>query len=751
MVDDIELKKILKEYNLTLSRQQRLKLKNSLDYNELKETLSLLKRLSIPPELIEKNPTILYYNHKNINNTLNILKNNNLYNYNQEELIKILSIDEDRIKDIFHYLSSKYGQELINKNILILTIPSERIKSVERYEMLLSKETLLSAMLSKYNDEELYNIVLTCTKLNINITPNIFKHNPNEIREIVKYCTDNYIEINDRVFTKSIKELKKCIKFFVKNDINLNSEIINCPVSKMEKLIDSIKEKTNIIYAVDSNKIRKLFNIYERFNFNINIDMLFINPEHINEILKVCSKHNIFMTESMINRIPVEIEEIIKYCKDKGIKIRDCYFKRTKNELEEIFKNCSLGLKREDSIYNHTYKEIKEIINYCNENNIKIENTMFKQDLNEIKNIIAVCEKRHIEVSSGVYNCNFKNLDRIITILKQQPLVIPYTDLAFNRTPEEVQNIKEIIKTKKINIIPELFLKNPYELNEILKLLKDRPVAPEYFKTSFSKFKDIVKYCEEKEIKITPSMMHRTIGELEDILEKCKYNNIEIMDHIYMRKPDEIDDIINYCKLENVEISIDCFRKNPEQFKEAVNVCRKLGIPAEGEVFKREPEEIKSISKIYDKLLNTNPNNNSFSTTPEEVEKIIELLLDKNIEITDVVFRKKEKELRETIEYIETNYGKEYLLPQAIIRDKNYIDSVFSYLKGRNSLEIIKTTPSILKLSLQEIIERSIYLKQINDDFIKDGKFNPIFSLSKKKYQEIIDKNDKEKQENRRI
>lgn len=736
MIDDIELKKILKDYNLTFSRQTRNKLKDNLDYNELKEVLSLLRRLNISQDLIEKYPNILYFNNKDIINTLSILKNNDLYNYTQEELMKILSTSNDRIRGIYHYLSNKYDKELINNNILILSVPIDRIKRMEKFEMLISQESLMAATLSNFSEEEIQNIILTCSKLNINITPYIFRRNSTEIRDIIKYCNENNQKANDIIFTKSPSELKKCEKFFSSIGYVFNSELITCPMSSIERLIESIEEKKDVIYDIKPNKVRELFNIYERFNFNIDIDLLTYNPDHVKDILKACSRNNIFMTETMLKRTPEELEEIIKYCKDRGIKIRDCYFNRTKNELEEISRKFNPSLKREDSLYKHTYEEIVKILRYCADNEIKFENTIFNQDISEIEKIINTCNKRHIPVSNGVYKVNARNLDRIVSILKQQPLVIPYTDIAFNRTPNEVYRIKEIIRDNNLPIMNELFLKTPYEIEEMLKLLKGKPLEKEYFKVSLSKFKEIINFCEENNIKISPSMVYRTIGELEDIIEKCKYRNIEIIDPVYQRKPDEMDEIIDYCEQNDVLISGDCFRKNPEQFKEAVDVCKKLGIPAEGEVFKREPEEIRKINKIYDKLLNKNPVNNSFSTTPEEVEKIISLLLDKNIEISGPVFRRKEKELKDTIEFIENKYGKEYLLPQIIIYDKEHVNCVFAYLGGRGKLDIIKSNSIILKLSLAEIIEREAYINETGGKLIEEDKFNPVISWSKKKFQE---------------
>ena len=46
------------------------------------------------------------------------------------------------------------------------------------------------------------------------------------------------------------------------------------------------------------------------------------------------------------------------------------------------------------------------------------------------------------------------------------------------------------------------------------------------------------------------------------------------------------------------------------------------------------------------------------------------------------------------------------------------------------------TNPSILKLTFEEIIERESYIRQIDQSFVEEGDYNPIFYLSKKTFQE---------------
>ena len=63
---------------------------------------------------------------------------------------------------------------------------------------------------------------------------------------------------------------------------------------------------------------------------------------------------------------------------------------------------------------------------------------------------------------------------------------------------------------------------------------------------------------------------------------------------------------------------------------------------------------------------------------------------------------------------------------------------VCHYLEGKKYLEILKKSPSILKLSLEEIVEREAYLKtdEINEPMVVGESFHPVFGLSRKNFAE---------------
>ena len=751
MIDDLKLKELLEDNNLTFPRRIREDLKKHTEYKELVEILSILKKLNIPSSLIERHPDILYTSSNDIRENYRIIKYNKLYNYTQEELLEILSKNNEDIRNTHTYLYKKYGNEEINNNISILTRSVQRIKSIERYEQVLLPNVMFSAITSKLNETEINDVITTCIRNNIQITSNVFKRTSSEIRNLIKICKENAILPIDSIFTKTPKELEEIIKIIKRMKFPFVSELLYCPMEKIELLFSSFTDnKINVTKVLEKTNVVNTKNVLEicaKYNLNIDHNTILLDSEKMLKVIELCNNYNVKVTSSMFKRELEEIEDIIKYCREKDLIIRDTYFERTKKEIEDIHTNCTMSLKRDDLTYKRNIKEMIDIMVFCKTNNMKFSTIMFNNNLDEIQEIIDTCNKRHIRLSNEVFKTDHRSLDRIISILKQQPLIVPFTPLACNRTPYEVQRIKEIAIENKIHIIPEMFLRTPYEIERILKLTKNK-IHPKYFQYPLSKLVEILEFCNNKGIKISPSMLDRTTGEIEDILEICNNKNIEIMDPAYQRKPKEIEEIIRYCEDKKLQVSSDCFRKNPIQFKEAVEVCQKLNIPPVGEVFKRTPEEINAISKIYGKILKQDPINNSFATTPEEVEKIINLLLNNNIGINGIVFKKKENDLKETIEFIKKKYGEDYLLPQIIIYDKDQIDRVFSYCSGRGCMDVIKTCPAILKLTIAEIVERTSYIASIGEEFIEDNKFNQVLLWSKKKYQEM-----KEKQEetNKRI
>jgi hypothetical protein len=103
------------------------------------------------------------------------------------------------------------------------------------------------------------------------------------------------------------------------------------------------------------------------------------------------------------------------------------------------------------------------------------------------------------------------------------------------------------------------------------------------------------------------------------------------------------------------------------------------------------------------------------------------------------VFLKTAEQLKENIEYIKEEFGREYLLPLIVSKSNETLRKVLPYLQEKGYLEYLKNSASILNLTLEQIKERETFIKEKGDSIIDErGKFNSIFGLSKKKYEKRV-------------
>ena len=120
------------------------------------------------------------------------------------------------------------------------------------------------------------------------------------------------------------------------------------------------------------------------------------------------------------------------------------------------------------------------------------------------------------------------------------------------------------------------------------------------------------------------------------------------------------------------------------------------------------------------------------------VEKIVEVCQKNKIKITGSVFLKNPKQLKENIEYIKQNYGEEYLTPLIVSKNLKHLQKTLPYLQSIGVLETIKTSASILSLTLEEIKERKAFIESIGEPIVKENKFNSIFGMPKKSYPKKV-------------
>ena len=203
-------------------------------------------------------------------------------------------------------------------------------------------------------------------------------------------------------------------------------------------------------------------------------------------------------------------------------------------------------------------------------------------------------------------------------------------------------------------------------------------------------------------------------------MKVCKDNGIEVIGSVFYKTADEIKEIVKVCQENGIEITGSVFLRTAEEIKEIVKVCKDNEIEVTGSVFRRTATGIKEIVKVCK---------------------------ENGIEVTGSVFTKNSKQLKENIEYIKQNYGEEYLTNLIVSKNLKHLQKTLPYLQSIEVLETIKTSASILLLTLEEIKERQAFIESIGEPIVKENKFNSIFGLSRKNYQKKV----KEYEEKKKI
>ena len=232
-------------------------------------------------------------------------------------------------------------------------------------------------------------------------------------------------------------------------------------------------------------------------------------------------------------------------------------------------------------------------------------------------------------------------------------------------------------------------------------------------RVSVERIQEIEEKCPEltRENILSAAISRKGVDEIKEIVEVCKENRIEATGAIFLKTAAEIKEIVEVCKENRIEATGSVFNRTAAKIKEIVEVCKENGIEATGSVFLKTATEIKGI---------------------------VEVCKENRIEITGSIFVKNSKQLKENIEYIKQNYGEEYLTPLIVSKNLKHLQKTLPYLQSIGVLEIIKTSASILMLTVEEIKERQAFIESIDESIVKGDKFNSIFGLSRKNYQKKV-------------
>ena len=253
------------------------------------------------------------------------------------------------------------------------------------------------------------------------------------------------------------------------------------------------------------------------------------------------------------------------------------------------------------------------------------------------------------------------------------------------------------------------------------------------------RIQEIEEKCSEltKEIKLSAAKSGKDVDEIKKIEQVCKENGIKITGSVFNRTAVEIKEIAKECQKNGIEITGTVFLRTVAEIKEIVEVCNENGIEATGSVFYRTAAEIKEIVEVCNEE-GIEVTGSVFKRTAAKIKEIVEVCKENRIEITGSIFLKNSKQLKENIEYIKQNYGEEYLTPLIVSKNLKHLQKTLPYLQSIGVLETIKTSASILLLTLEEIKERRAFIESIGESIVKENKFNSIFGLSRKNYQKKV-------------
>ena len=302
---------------------------------------------------------------------------------------------------------------------------------------------------------------------------------------------------------------------------------------------------------------------------------------------------------------------------------------------------------------------------------------------------------------------NMKDVETCLHILSTEPSQLKRT---YEYVSDENRYGKKYIEqTTSILRVP---VERIQEIEERCpELTKENILSAAISRKDVDEIKKIEQVCKDNEIEVTGSVFYRIAAEIKEIVEVCKENGIEVTGSVFKRTAAEIKEIVEVCKENRIEATGAIFLKTAAEIKEIVEVCKENGIEATGSVFLKTATEIKGI---------------------------VEVCKENRIEITGSIFVKNSKQLKENIEYIKQNYGEEYLTPLIVSKNLKHLQKTLPYLQSIGVLEIIKTSASILMLTVEEIKERQAFIESIDESIVKGDKFNSIFGLSRKNYQKKV-------------
>ena len=283
MIEKYLLSSLLEKYNIDINKVigNNSNILTYGGYQEIDRTLDyLINDLKINQHNIEKCPSILYRNVKNIKDNVKFLNTKQVKFENIETCLHVLSSPTKELSSTYDYVEKNYGTNVINKITSILAVPREKIISIENLNIpLKNKNDIISIAIGRNDIAEIEKLIkskefkeypelFTSTVLaNSNIEKIQEIINSEEFKEHPKLFTSTVLA---RSSIEKMQEIIKSEEFKEHRDLFTSQVLAHSSIEKIQEIINSEEFKehpelfTSTVLAHSSiEKIQEIMNSEE--------------------------------------------------------------------------------------------------------------------------------------------------------------------------------------------------------------------------------------------------------------------------------------------------------------------------------------------------------------------------------------------------------------------------------------------------------------------------------------------------------
>jgi len=561
-----ELENFLKTNNIELS-----KLNDSNHFDLIKYCDDNSNNISIPMKKF-----VINHFYKNRGDIVDILKENDLDKlkiYMKDNSININVLNDNNF-NILKFLNTLNDNEKNYSEIKLYVLQhvNENIKDLFDEIKKNDHENLLKYLKNKESeyiintDEDYYNII-KCSlnhlnNVSKNIVLNYFDPRKNKVLRMIRkgdlYELKEYLDNNLKEFKKLNSDYFDIQEYCCAEDNHLSPEIINFILSHYSK------ERTDIINIIKSNNIIKIRNYMEKNNYEFEDlnDQYFDIIKYINSPYNRINERTVTFIITHFNKIRSEvleyirkkdISELINYLNNNNIELKslnDDYF--------DIRKYCNDGHNRisygmKSYIWSHFDNQRSKIVEYIRNNKFsELNDYVVNQDI-EFKNL-------NDDYFNIIMYCNRpENHIRNVAL---------FTNYVIEHYDGKRKQFIEILKENDVNLLNDYIQQYGMELEKLNDSYFSIANYTYMLFTQHKISKDvknfIMIYSNERRRNLIQNILNKTsINSLKFYIEENKIefknyndNHFEIIDYIYSLSDNVIDSIKKSLILSNFDKEI---------------------------------------------------------------------------------------------------------------------------------------------------------------------------------------------------